>query len=564
MKLARILGRLKEFFSSRKVIAVTSTIFISILIVLTAITVSIVSGKDNSNKNYTVIFDVAGGSSVLSQSVEAGGHVKRPSDPTRIGYVFDGWYRDGEPWSFDGDTVNDDLVLRAAWREALTVTFDNGEKIVEVVCAKGKPVSVEKAPKVFGSDFSGWYLGGVRWDFDSPVECDMILTAAWSTELMIDSRDAGKLLSDRDMLSRIEALIDATLIDSAKGTHIAAAGADGAIDLTPFLRYMPHLSDLLTKNEKLKSALTSPDGKLYSVPTVTSNMYQSQALAARTEWIKALLNGEGDFRAESSDIISPSEIRYKPTSRDGHFEIETNSGTVIKNTVKSGNIISVMNAMAEGGALDGVQAVNLLRKYIDVAYGGYYGTERANLFIGENAAWCADELVALLRCIKANSYTLGVDSTSGIAVGRDIEYSLVCLCIELFGIDSLDTERGLISLTDSGFIYSGDDVTVKTAVVAISTMIYEGLISLDDGAVTFATYSATLEDGCTELCRPLSQTVTYVDKSGVTHSVLKRSTYYSICDMKSAVSILESAVETDNKRLFAALRFIDILYSDIF
>ena len=61
-----------------------------------------------------------------------------------------------------------------------------------------------------------------------------------------------------------------------------------------------------------------------------------------------------------------------------------------------GNIVAKMN---EAGELDGVDAVNMLREYIDKTYGGYYGTERSNLFIGQNAAWDADELVALLRCV---------------------------------------------------------------------------------------------------------------------------------------------------------------------
>ena len=69
----------------------------------------------------------------------------------------------------------------------------------------------------------------------------------------------------------------------------------------------------------------------------------------------------------------------------------------------AGNIIANMNAK---GSMTGVEAVNMLREYIDKAYNGYYGTQRSNLFIGQNAAWDADELVALLRCVVANSTTL--------------------------------------------------------------------------------------------------------------------------------------------------------------
>ena len=47
----------------------------------------------------------------------------------------------------------------------------------------------------------------------------------------------------------------------------------------------------------------------------------------------------------------------------------------------------------DGFYVTGVQAVNMLRDYIDAAYNGYYGTKRSDLFAGQNAAWDADELV---------------------------------------------------------------------------------------------------------------------------------------------------------------------------
>ena len=77
-----------------------------------------------------------------------------------------------------------------------------------------------------------------------------------------------------------------------------------------------------------------------------------------------------------------------------------------------GNIVAKMN---EVGPMSGVDAVNMLREYIDKTYGGYYGTTRSNLFCGYDACWDADEMVALLRCVVANPQTLnGTDSIQGL------------------------------------------------------------------------------------------------------------------------------------------------------
>lgn len=68
----------------------------------------------------TVTFNAQGGSPVASQTVDAGSRLARPADPTREGYVFEGWYREPEgitAWDFDRDFVTQDLVLYAKWEE---------------------------------------------------------------------------------------------------------------------------------------------------------------------------------------------------------------------------------------------------------------------------------------------------------------------------------------------------------------------------------------------------------------------------------------------------------------
>ena len=56
-----------------------------------------------------VRFESNGGSEIEEQKVLFGETVVKPEDPTRDGYIFDGWYRDidkTKSWDFDNDTVS--------------------------------------------------------------------------------------------------------------------------------------------------------------------------------------------------------------------------------------------------------------------------------------------------------------------------------------------------------------------------------------------------------------------------------------------------------------------------
>jgi uncharacterized repeat protein (TIGR02543 family) len=73
-----------------------------------------------SKQVYTVSFDSNGGSAVTAQSVAYQDLVSRPSDPTRKGYLFQGWFTTatgGTAYDF-GQPVDHGLTLHAHWTTA--------------------------------------------------------------------------------------------------------------------------------------------------------------------------------------------------------------------------------------------------------------------------------------------------------------------------------------------------------------------------------------------------------------------------------------------------------------
>jgi putative aldouronate transport system substrate-binding protein len=125
----------------------------------------------------------------------------------------------------------------------------------------------------------------------------------------------------------------------------------------------------------------------------------------------------------------------------------------------------------------------MLRKYIDEAYDGYYGTTRSNLFVGQNAAWDADELVALLRCVVANPKTLnGTDVISGLFSREDNNnqrrIDVFRFAGTLFGVRGLESRQDYLYFGSDGKLHDArQEADTYVAIERMNAMAQEGLIA---------------------------------------------------------------------------------------
>jgi len=77
-------------------------------------------GGPAADGTYQVAFDSRGGSTVASQHIPAGEQAARPSDPTREGYAFVGWYADPDETDWDhvfdfSGAITSNVTLYAKW-----------------------------------------------------------------------------------------------------------------------------------------------------------------------------------------------------------------------------------------------------------------------------------------------------------------------------------------------------------------------------------------------------------------------------------------------------------------
>lgn len=123
-----------------------------------------------------VEFDSNGGSSVSSQSVEKGGYATKPTDPTREGYTFNGWFYEESKFVFDAFAISKDLKLTAKWSiNSYNVTLSKNIDAAGTISGEGVyEYNSEVALTVItideGYTFDGWYIDAERIETNTTYE----------------------------------------------------------------------------------------------------------------------------------------------------------------------------------------------------------------------------------------------------------------------------------------------------------------------------------------------------------------------------------------------------------
>ncbi|MBQ7850869.1 MAG: hypothetical protein IJ343_14175 [Clostridia bacterium] len=285
----------------------------------------------------------------------------------------------------------------------------------------------------------------------------------------------------KDRLAEID-MISGT---AAKLTEFGESGK--IVNIAEYLDQMPNFKAYLEANPIVRLSITgnTDTGAIYFSPYFDGVNDIERMPLMRADWVQKLLDGEGEFAAEASNMTAaPVYQPYMPTTGSVEIDVVNLEGTAVetiaKNYAAAGNIVAAMN---EKGAMTGVEAVNMLRTYIDVAYNGYYGTERSNLFIGQNAAWDADELVALLRCVVANPQTLnGTESIQGLFSREDDNnqrrVDMFRFAGVLFGVRGMESRQDYLYIDVDGMLHDArQEVATYEALERMNDIAQEGLIS---------------------------------------------------------------------------------------
>ncbi|MBR0514601.1 MAG: hypothetical protein IJK06_10195 [Clostridia bacterium] len=398
-------------------------------------------------------------------------------------------------------------------------------------------------------------------------------------------------------------------VDMVSGTAagLSENGEAGLlVNLADYLDVMPNFKAYLDANPIVKLSITgnTDTGAIYFSPYFDGVNDIERMPLMRVDWVEKLLDGEGPFEADESN--ETEEFVYEPimpTFIALDVDVVTADGTAVETIQKDyeattedpqigGNIVALMNAK---GTMTGVEAVNMLRDYIDKAYHGYYGTKRSDLFVGQNAAWDADELVALLRCVISNPQTLnGTDYVEAIFSREDNNnqrrIDLFRLAGHLFGVRGLESRKDYLYVGVDGNLHDArQEADTYVALEKMNQMAREGLIAQSFINVEEASSSKYLETDGGFMSYDYNQTQTAMNQTKLQNDAGEKymavmppiapwydkgeeedgehnPTFMRFTESWRSVktdgwAISKAGVAGDDNKLYAALALIDYAYS---
>ena len=274
------------------------------------------------------------------------------------------------------------------------------------------------------------------------------------------------------------------------------ARKDLLLDLSAYYSNIPNLKNALYENETIFSYLGKSEygeAGVYIVPTFCEEVRPSVSAFIREDIVRLLL--DTDFEGSKSSAGTVYAEHYMPSEGRVYVDILSESGEVeilCKDYTDTGNIMELFRDYYLD-SLTGYNAVRALRAYIDSEYNGYYGSCRSDLFLGKNAAYDADELCALLICIKANSKLLSEDGELCAAVAD--KESAVRMFSALYGVrgPGADTYTYIDSngeLADCRFNENTYEVLGR-----INDWVRTGILTLKDNALSEESGDDSSEDG---------------------------------------------------------------------
>lgn len=297
--------------------------------------------------------------------------------------------------------------------------------------------------------------------------------------------------SAKEEFSYWEKQLDQVDIIAGSANVLQEAGEQGKlINIADYLNSMPNFKKYLEDNPIVRLSITgnTSTGAIYFSPYFDGVDDIERYPLVRSDMVKALLDGTTAYTGANRALAAAQYTPY--VTETGKVEVEslnkdgTATQTITKDYSKTTNIIAQMNAALAKGELKGDAAVAMFRKYIDDMYGDTY-ENRSDLFLGYNAAWDADELVALLRCAVASLSDSDGNPITGLFPREEDnlqrQVDLFRFAGSLFGVRGLESRCDYLYFDSEGELHSArSEEDTYLAIERLNALYKEGLLAIGE------------------------------------------------------------------------------------
>ena len=433
---------------------------------------------------------------------------------------------------------------------------------------------------------------------------------------LVDVTESG----DKSAAEKFEAALSRNFMSNGNQIHLInssvtkiyeAGEAGNLVDLAQYLDHMPNFKAWLEENPAYEKMLKNADGQIYTTPYFDGEEEIEKMYLMNNDFVKKILDAETFTGSTTNKAKDAKYTAWKPedTAKDVEMKVARlvdGKPTAVSITKKYSafengkNIITAQNELISAGKATGAELANQFRQYINAVYDGCGYTSKSDVFIGVDASYDANELIALMRVVRANSQELaGVTPENMIVMasreGKTNRLPDILRFAQIWGFRGLESRQGYLYFDANGELQDarGDKYdsngkvvgsSINDALDLLNQLYNEGLIveNVDDGSskwrqigVTEGRYfvgydynqSSTVYDKTTLGDKSKTESFTAVLPPMVNWNDGDDSTFMyqfseSTRSMKSDGWCIPKAVENDKAALYRSLTIMDYFYSE--
>lgn len=347
----------------------------------------------------SVTFDADNGSALVTQTVESGKSVAKPSpDPVKDGYTFAGWYLGETVYNFSS-AVTEDITLKAKWTKIeppaapkpVKVYYDanGGDFDLEYEELFSGDSLTDKLPVKDGKFFTGWYddpENGKKLSAVPSTTKNITVYAHWDSSL---TSDEGRLtvsyIDDEDYIEvTVRALTYETTYPQEKTCYVTESTTGLSILLGDneysYYNYSSPQKNISSSNRetKVKFPFVEKD-KVYQF---TLN-YGTEKVAEHTETVTFISSITGEDLSEYFDVDALKGIDIKCSSTDYTADFSMKGKRFFGNKINEFKFVSKAWGSIDviSGAVDGENNVTIKTLSMrDLKKSNYYSNDFSELF----------------------------------------------------------------------------------------------------------------------------------------------------------------------------------------